>query len=205
MENSKLKNALGPYAPHFARRMAKKLYWTMVRKYSQHAYIKKSGYVEFGYRFRFARRHPYIARVGAETITERLNVWNAKSGDIVIGDKCWIGLNNIIMGPIEIGNSVTTGPNVTILGPRHPALDKTALSKDKTTIGNNVWISTGSIIVFGVTIQDGAIVGPGSIVSKDVAAGAFVSGNPARDLTKMVGKLWNMDTLQQERFRARSG
>ena len=49
------------------------------------------------------------------------------------------------------------------------------------TIGANVWIGGGAIILSGVTIGDDAIVGAGSIVTRDVAAGVTVFGNPARE------------------------
>jgi len=47
-------------------------------------------------------------------------------------------------------------------------------------IGRNVWIGGGAIILPGVTIGDDAIVGAGSVVTRDVPAGATVVGNPAR-------------------------
>jgi maltose O-acetyltransferase len=198
---STFRESIEIFIPNSVKNITKKIYLFIIRSYSKYVYIKKSGYVEFGYWFRFTRTSPYIARVGSNTITDRNNIWNAKSGNIDIGDNCWFGLNNIIMGPVHIGNNTSTGPNVSILGPRHPALDKSSLTKDKTSIGNNVWISTGSIIVFGVTIGDNAIIGPGSVVSKDVPEGAFFSGNPARDLTKIAGKLWKMENIVQERFK----
>jgi maltose O-acetyltransferase len=49
------------------------------------------------------------------------------------------------------------------------------------TIGANVWIGGGAIILPGVTIGDDAIVGAGSIVTRDVPAGVTVVGNPARE------------------------
>jgi maltose O-acetyltransferase len=49
------------------------------------------------------------------------------------------------------------------------------------TIGANVWIGGGAIILPGVTIGDDAIVGAGSIVTRDVAAGVTVVSNPARE------------------------
>jgi len=198
---SQFRKSIEPIVPNIIKNFTKKIYHAINRLYNKYAYIKKSGYVDFGYWFRFTRKPPYLAILGSNIITDRNNVWNAKSGNIVVGDDCWFGLNNILMGPVQIGNNLATGPNVSILGPRHPTLDKNTINKEKTVIGDNVWISTGSIIVFGVTIGDNAIVGPGSVVSKDVPEGAFFSGNPARDLTKIVGKLWKMDNIVQERFR----
>ncbi len=50
----------------------------------------------------------------------------------------------------------------------------------RVTIGDNVWIGTGAVILPGVTIGDGAIVGAGSVVTSDVPSEAVVAGNPAR-------------------------
>ena len=50
------------------------------------------------------------------------------------------------------------------------------------TIGDDVWIGGGAIVLPGITIGDGAIVGVGSVVTRDVPAGATVVGNPARPL-----------------------
>lgn len=48
------------------------------------------------------------------------------------------------------------------------------------TIGDRVWIGARSTILKGVTIGDGAVVAAGSLVTKDVPAGALVAGSPAR-------------------------
>jgi acetyltransferase-like isoleucine patch superfamily enzyme len=76
------------------------------------------------------------------------------------------------------------------LGPRHPVLPREEIRRDKTVIGKDVWVSSGSIILFGVTIGDNAIISAGSVVTKDVPAGAFVGGNPARNLSSLVGPTW---------------
>jgi acetyltransferase-like isoleucine patch superfamily enzyme len=49
-------------------------------------------------------------------------------------------------------------------------------------IGNDVWIGTHAVIMPGITIGDGAVVGAGSIVTKDVPPLAVVVGTPARIL-----------------------
>jgi maltose O-acetyltransferase len=94
------------------------------------------------------------------------------------------------MGLVEIGDEVSTGQNVLILGPRHPLLATEKLGKEKILIGNNLWISAGSIILFGVAIGDNAIVSAGSVVTKDVPKSAFIGGNPARNLSGLVRKAW---------------
>ena len=199
IHNSTLYKAVEFMVPTFAKVMAKRIFWKIVRFYNRSRYIKKGRFVEFGYRFRFDRSAPYRAYVGKKTIAEDFNVWNTNLGDITVGKKCWFGLNNIVMGPVEIGDELSTGPYVKILGPRHPVLPQATKQRDKTIIGNNVWISTGSIVLFGVKIGDKAIISAGSVVAKDVPAGAFVGGNPARNLSGLIEKAWKSpDTKQQK-------
>ena len=85
---------------------------------------------------------------------------------------------------IRVGDRTQIGPGVRILTADHP---RDAASRAKglefgrpVTIGADVWIGAGAIILPGVTIGDDAIVGAGSVVTRAVAAGATVVGNPAR-------------------------
>ena len=85
---------------------------------------------------------------------------------------------------IEVGDRCQIGPSVQILTadhPRDPVLRRQGLESGKPVrIGRNVWIRSGAIILPGVTIGDDAIVGAGSIVTRDVPEGATVVGNPAQ-------------------------
>ncbi len=87
---------------------------------------------------------------------------------------------------IRIGDKTQIGPFTQILAadhPRDPATRDAGLENGKpVTIGRNVWIGGGALILPGVTVGDDAIVGAGAVVTKDVPPGATVVGNPARQI-----------------------
>jgi maltose O-acetyltransferase len=87
---------------------------------------------------------------------------------------------------IEIGDNVVLAPRVHILA--HDS--STGLFNGYTkvanvTIGNNVFIGAGSIVLMGVTIGDNVIIGAGSIVAKDIPANSVAVGNPARVISSL--------------------
>jgi maltose O-acetyltransferase len=85
---------------------------------------------------------------------------------------------------VHIGERTQIGPGVQILAadhPRDPAKRSTGLEFGRPVrIGSNVWIGAGALILPGVTVGDDALVGAGSVVTRDVPDGATVVGNPAR-------------------------
>ena len=85
---------------------------------------------------------------------------------------------------VEIGDLTQIGPGVQILTadhPRDPGERARGVEFGKPImIGRNVWIGGGALILPGVTIGEDAVVGAGSVVTRDVASGATVMGNPAR-------------------------
>lgn len=85
-------------------------------------------------------------------------------------------------GGIFIGDDVLIGHNVVIATLNHledPAR-RSGMVPKPVRIGNRVWIGSNSTVLPGVTIGDNAIVGAGSVVTKDIPANAIAVGNPAR-------------------------
>ena len=88
---------------------------------------------------------------------------------------------------IKIGDNVLIAPNVMFTTHDASACKYLAYETDifgRITIGNNVFIGAGSIILPGVTIADDCIVGAGSVVTKSVhTKGTVIAGNPAKPIT----------------------
>ena len=107
--------------------------------------------------------------------------------NITLGPGVFLNFNCIILdvAPVCIGEGTAIGPAAQILASDHPRDPRLRQQKVRfgrpVTIGANVWIGGGAIILPGVTIGDDAIVGAGSVVTRDVPAGATVVGNPARE------------------------
>jgi maltose O-acetyltransferase len=89
---------------------------------------------------------------------------------------------------IDVGDLCQIGPAVQVYAadhPRDPELRRAGLENGRPVrIGTNVWIGGGAIILPGVVVGDDAVFGAGSVVTRDVPAGAIVAGNPARRLKR---------------------
>jgi len=112
---------------------------------------------------------------------------NAKfSPNISIGSYSGLGINSLIQSGVTIGDYVMMGPNVSIYTKNHKSeIDKPMIfqgfdEEKPVVIGNDVWIGANVIILPGVKIGDGAIIGAGSIVTKNVEKYTVVAGNPAK-------------------------
>lgn len=118
--------------------------------------------------------------------------------NIYFGNNCEVNMNCTFLddNKIVIGDNALIAPNVQILTAFHPTNAKDrfieanedgsfAFCKTQTapvTIGDNVWIGGGAIIMPGVTIGDNVVVGAGSVVTKDIPANKIAVGNPCRVL-----------------------
>lgn len=111
--------------------------------------------------------------------------------NIRLGDQVYLNAGCTILdcATVTIGDQCQLGPNVQIYCAEHHR-DPIKRSVEglevalPVSIGQQVWIGGGAIILAGVSIGDGAVVGAGSIVTKDVAPGETVVGNPARPVAE---------------------
>lgn len=102
------------------------------------------------------------------------------------GARVFMNFNCIILDVMQvtIGSRTMFGPNVQVYTATHP-LDPVERSSGRefakpVTIGEDVWIGGSAVICPGVTIGDRAVIGAGSVVTKDIPPDVFAAGNPCR-------------------------
>lgn len=193
--------------------------------------IKKGGLLILFYGFAYylpVSRNPFLGIFSKKirySICKRLlkecgknvniehRAWIGYGSDIRIGDNSGIGINCYVYGPILIGKNVNMGPNVTVYRSNHN-FNRTDISMQEQGIGpsemlavcDDVWFGKNVIILKGCRrIGKGAILGAGSIVTKDVPDYAIIGGNPGKiiKMRKMTHDPSGEDklTLPSETFR----
>jgi acetyltransferase-like isoleucine patch superfamily enzyme len=108
-----------------------------------------------------------------------------KMKNVKIGKRCSFGGDVVFHADdlIEVGDDCMFAYGVNIVTAGHdynvPLMRKKVIRKP-VRIGSNVWIGVNALILPGVTIKDGAVVGAGAVVTKDVPENAIMIGSPAR-------------------------
>lgn len=129
----------------------------------------------------------YNCQVGDETL---IGPFVEVQEDVRIGARCKIESHSFVCAGTQIGDEVFVGHHVSFTNDRTPAATnpdgspKTATDWDlePVIVESRASIGSGAVLLPGVRIGEGALVGAGSVVTKDVAPGAVVAGNPARDM-----------------------
>ena len=145
--------------------------------------------------------HP-LSDVQSKNIGQNTSVWQYAvilSG-AVIGDNCNINCHTFIENDVTIGNNVTVksgvflwdgvvvednvfiGPNVTFVNDKFPRSKQYPDSFQKTVIRKGASLGANATILGGITIGENAMIGAGSVVTKDVPANTLWVGNPARQI-----------------------
>lgn len=94
------------------------------------------------------------------------------------------GLVSLDVARVSVGDDVQLGPNVQLLTATHPVAAGPRRDKweaaQPITIGDNVWLGGGVVVLPGVTVGADTVVGAGAVVTRDLPAGVVAVGNPAR-------------------------
>jgi maltose O-acetyltransferase len=129
---------------------------------------------------------------GGDTVWMQPPFYCDYGANIYLGTRVFFNFNCVVLDVCEvrIGDYTLFGPGVQILTPLHP-LDHELRRKQEfgkpIEIGSDVWVGGGALILAGVRIGSRAVIGAGSVVTRDVPEGAFAAGNPCRVIRKAAG------------------
>ena len=105
--------------------------------------------------------------------------------NIELGERVFFNFNCIVLDVcrVRIGDFTLFGPAVQVYTPMHPFNAEQRRREEfgkPVDIGSDVWIGGGAIILPGVRIGSRAVIGAGSVVTRDVPEGVLAAGNPCR-------------------------
>ncbi|HZP44957.1 MAG TPA: acyltransferase [Candidatus Binataceae bacterium] len=132
----------------------------------------------------------YGCEVGSDT---RIGAFVEVQADARIGERCKISSHTFICSGVAIEDEVFIGHGVVFINDRHPratnadGLPQTAedWTLERTTVRRRAAIGSGAIIMCGVEIGEGAMVGAGALVTRDVPPYAVVAGHPAQLIRRL--------------------
>lgn len=124
--------------------------------------------------------------LGKRSVVESFSCVNNAVGDVIIGHDSRVGLNNTVIGPVQIGNHVNLAQGIVVSGLNHgfdnpdKRIDEHRVKTSMIVIEDDVWVGANCVITAGVRIGSHSVIGAGSVVTKDVPAHSLAVGSPAK-------------------------
>ena len=122
---------------------------------------------------------------GGDTVWMQPPFYCDYGSNIELGERVFFNFNCTILDVcrVRIGDFTLLGPSVQIYTPLHPFNAEQRRREEfgkPIDIGSDVWVGGGAIIVAGVRIGSRAVIGAGSVVTRDVPESVFAAGNPCQ-------------------------
>jgi acetyltransferase-like isoleucine patch superfamily enzyme len=123
--------------------------------------------------------------LGKNSVVEDYSVLNNFVGAIAIGDNTRVGLHNVVIGPVSIGNNVNIAQGVVLSGLDHNykdvnlRIDQQGVSTSQIVIEDDVWIGANAVVTKGVRIGRHSIIAACSLVNREIPPYCVAAGNPA--------------------------
>ena len=150
------------------------------------------------------RIHAFVNLYGCEIGNDtRIGAFVEIQKGARIGNSCKISSHTFICEGVTIESEVFVGHGVTFINDRYPrATDAAGQPQSEadwdcqnTLIKQGASIGSGATVLGGITIGENAIIGAGSVVTRDVPANTIVAGNPAKILRKTVKQNANQSAV----------
>jgi maltose O-acetyltransferase len=127
---------------------------------------------------------------GGDTVWMQPPFFCDYGSNIYLGDRVYFNFNCVVLDvcPVRVGDNVFFGPAVQIYAGTHPLDPVERRSREfgrPVTIGSDVWVGGGAILLPGVKIGSKSVIGAGSVVTKDIPDGVVAVGNPCRVIRKL--------------------
>ena len=122
---------------------------------------------------------------GGDTVWMQPPFYCDYGSNIELGQRVFFNFNCVVLDvcPVRIGSFTLFGPAVQIYTPMHPLNAELRRREEfgkPVEIGSDVWVGGGAIILPGVRIGSRAVIGAGSVVTRDIPESVFAAGNPCR-------------------------
>jgi len=166
--------------------------WILYHYFASHLPVSNLPFGRISKKIRYFLVKRIFKKCGKNVNVEQ-NAYFQNGFKIEIGDNSGIGVNAHIPNEMIIGNNVLMGPDVIIYPSSHRYEKRGQTIREQgyedtkpVVIEDDVWIGARAILLGGIRIKKGAVIGAGSVVTKDIEPYTVVAGVPAKEIKQRI-------------------